>query len=221
LTKSSGVKRDVGRVKIKPIHSAFAAVLLGAAALWFGVSWESKRDGVESHSEPAREPPTPTSSITNAAPQQALPVSKSPPAVAPVVSPQPSAAPAAAPTIPAPERTGPVDELAELFAREPRASDASALEAKLAAPFRRPEVPAGLLASAICRATVCRVEARWSPDRAQGFLAGLMQLVAQPGGGPGQFDPKLAIAPEETAAADGSRAVTVYLRSPPRPAAEP
>lgn len=217
---ASGVKSDMGSVEIKPIHSAVAVVLLGAAVLWFAVSWDGKSGGVESHSEPAREPSTPTSPVASAASQQPLPVSKSPSAVAPTANPQRSAAQAARPTIPVPERTGPVDELAQLFAREPRASDASALEAKLAAPFRRPEVPAGLLASAICRTTVCRVEARWSPERAQGFLAALMQLVAPPGGEPGQFDPKLAIAPEDSATPGSSRAITVYLLCR-RPAAEP
>jgi hypothetical protein len=79
-----------------------------------------------------------------------------------------------------------------------------------------------LLQSALCRTTVCRVQAQWSPERAQGFLAALMQLVANPDGKPTELDPQIAIAPADSEAASGERAVTVYFkRLPPKPSAEP
>jgi hypothetical protein len=117
----------------------------------------------------------------------------------------------AEPKIPAPERSGPVDELKKRFTSEPRASASARVESAIEAHFRRPEVPAGLLESVLCRTTVCRVKTRWSPERAQGFLSATMLLVTEPAGDQAGFDPNVGISPEADPAPDGSRAIDVYV----------
>ncbi|HEX4351847.1 MAG TPA: hypothetical protein VHZ95_03015 [Polyangiales bacterium] len=120
----------------------------------------------------------------------------------------------------APGRSGPVDEWKQLFGSEPRASAAVGAESAIEAAFRRPEVPAGLMKSVMCRSTVCKIETRWSPDRAAGFMVALMQLVAPPQA-KATFDHELGISPEGEADADGSRAIDVYLKQLPASAADP
>jgi hypothetical protein len=207
-------------MQIRPSRWVFAAVLMSVVLLWFAVSWRSTAAHVESHREPpSRTPMTPTS-IAHEAPRPTE-TPKAPTASTPQTSAPASATASPGATIPPPQRTGPVEELARAFATEPRASDASGIESRVAVPFQRADVPAGLLQSVLCRTTVCRVEASWSPERAQGFLAALMQLAAQPNGQPTEFDPQLAIAPAERASQGGSLAVTVYLRRATGPTAEP
>jgi hypothetical protein len=111
----------------------------------------------------------------------------------------------------APQRSGPVDALQQAFASEPRASSAVSAESAIEASFRRAEVPRTLLKSVLCRSTVCKVETRWSPERASGFMVAFMQLVVQPQE-QHTFDHELGVAPEGEPDADGSRAVTVYVK---------
>lgn len=120
-----------------------------------------------------------------------------------------------------PERSGPVDDYKQKFASEPRASGGARLEATIEAQFRRPEVPADVLKSAICRTTVCRIETRWSPDSAQGFLSAVMRLVMDPSGTPTAFAQEVAIEPEGEPGPDGRRAINVYVKRAETPAAPP
>ena len=69
-----------------------------------------------------------------------------------------------------------------------------------------------LLRSVLCRTSVCRIQTRWSPARAQGFMSALMQLVTAGTQDQSMFDNRIAISPEVETAADGSRAVEVYVR---------
>jgi hypothetical protein len=113
--------------------------------------------------------------------------------------------------IQAPKRSGPVDELAQQFEDEARGSAARSVEAKIEGPFRRPEVPPGVLESVVCHTTVCRIRSRWSPDHAQGFMSAIMQTVRQREAGELIFDAQLGVTPDEPNRPDGSRDVTVYL----------
>lgn len=213
-------KRNVG---------ALIALVGGALLLWFALRWDASSAPPEPAPDPeasAREAPSAPNSIVRDEPRAAqVPAPATAPSAASPSQPnaqQPALLDRPGQTIPPPQRTGPVDELAALFAKEPRASDASAIESRVAASFRRPGVPAGLLQSALCRTSVCRVQAQWSPEGAQGFLAAVMQLVANPNGDPTEFDPQIAIAPADSEGASAERAVTVYFkRLPPKPSAEP
>jgi hypothetical protein len=220
-------------VRVTRNRWVIVAVVSGLALVWFAVSWEPGTRSVKPEPElPSVQEPAPAG--RNAAPAQTAP--NAPPTRAPgePASTTPNAEPTPLPNqehnansaakIRAPERSGPVDELKQLFGSEPRASGATSIESTIEAPFRRPEVPAGLFKSVICRTTVCKVETRWSPDGAQGFLAAVMRLVMAPTGERGAFEQNLGISPEGEAGPDGSRAIDVYLkRSAPatQPAAEP
>src|SRR4029077_6804040 len=99
------------------------------------------------------------------------------------------------------------------FASEHRDSAAANAESAIEAAFRRPEFPAGLLKSVRWRASVCKVETRWTPARAIGFMGAFMHLVASTDGEPPpQFDHDLAIAPAAAPDRDGSLAIDVYLQ---------
>jgi hypothetical protein len=195
------------------------AVAFGVALIWFAVSWQPSRTAEEPEPEPSNPlvlapagRPAPAAPAAPTAPAAHVP--EAPASAAPTTEPTPSTEPSADPNprIRTPERSGPVDELKQLFGSEPRASGAASVEATIEAPFRRPEVPAGLLKSVICRTTVCKVETRWTPAGAQGFMASVMRLVMPPTGEPAAIDRNLGISPEGEASPDGSRAIDVYLR---------
>jgi hypothetical protein len=211
-------KRNVG---------ALIALVGGALLLWFALRWDAKSAAPQPAQETetsASEPSAVPDSIAHEEPRATAvpaPVAPTPASTSQAKAQQPTSVAAPGQGIPPPQRTGPVDELAALFAKEPRASDASAIESLVTASFQRPGVPPGLLQSALCRTSVCRVQTQWSPERAQGFLAAVMQLVARPNGDPTDFDPHVAIEPAEASAAAGDRAVTVYLRRLAEPSAEP
>ena len=111
-----------------------------------------------------------------------------------------------------PQRSGPIAELKALYGSEPRASASAQIESAIEAQFRRPEVPPGLLKSVVCRTTVCRIETRWTPERAEGFMSALMHMATEPAGEQAHFDNQIAIAPEEPDAVSGIRVVDVYAR---------
>jgi hypothetical protein len=114
--------------------------------------------------------------------------------------------------IPAPERTGPVDARKAAFASEPRDSNATEPETVIQAAFRRPEAN-GLLKGVLCRSSVCKVETRWTPARAAGFMGAFMNLVASSDGAPSRnFDSEIAISPEGAPDTNGERAIDVYLK---------
>jgi hypothetical protein len=204
--------------RVKRGHWIVAVVALGAALMWFAAA--QSNSGQLGPVETG--PETPSSAATT-------PVAREPAEPEPAAEPEPEApgtpaAPSAQPASPseqptqpapsgptAPQRSGPVDALQQAFASEPRASSAVSAESAIEASFRRAEVPRTLLKSVLCRSTVCKVETRWSPERASGFMVAFMQLVVQPQE-QHTFDHDLGVAPEGEPDADGSRAVTVYVK---------
>lgn len=155
-------------------------------------------------------------------PDPALPSTPAP-AAAPGEQPEPAAEeqPTPPPTtpLPPPEKTGPVDELKARFTSEPRDSSAGTFEKRIEAAFKSKDVPAALFKSVLCRQTVCRVETRWTPDRAIGFMSGFTRLLMIPPGSqqPRLFDSNLAISPEGDPDASGERPVDVYIARLPPP----
>jgi hypothetical protein len=87
------------------------------------------------------------------------------------------------------------------------------LEKEIEAAFTSSDVPTELLHAVQCRKTVCRVETRWAPERAIGFMAAFTRLLMIPPGSAASrtFDSNLGIAPEGTPDANGVRAVDVYV----------
>jgi hypothetical protein len=194
-------------------------VALGAILVWLAITWSpvERQGGVEAPlPSPTAEAPAPRPAATAPSTPAAPPRQPAPPAPEP---PQPSAAatPEAQPSnkttpLPPPQRSGRVDELEKRFRTEPRDSAAPSAESAIEASFRRPEVPPGLLKSVQCRATVCRVETRWTSERAVGFMAAFMNLVLpKEGQPPPPFSQNLAISPADKPDADGSLAVDVYV----------
>jgi hypothetical protein len=155
--------------------------------------------------EPTEEPHEPAEPPANAPSAEPAPPPQAPPAE--------QAAPTAADQIPAPERTGPVEELKAAFESEPRDSNATEAESAIQAAFRRPEVPSGLVKSVLCRTSVCKVETRWTPAGAAGFMGAFMNLVASPEGASNRmFGPEIAVAPEGAPDTNGERSIDVYLK---------
>jgi outer membrane biosynthesis protein TonB len=195
------------------------ALVCGAAAIWWAMLWEpAAQDAEEPVAEaPVAEPaPAPAAVPTPPSPTPSAEAPAAPPANAPSADPPASptqqAAPAPEEQIPAPERTGPVDALKAAFASEPRDSKAVEPETAIQAAFRRPDAN-GLLKSVLCRSSVCKVETRWTPARAAGFMGAFMNLVASPDGTPShQFDHEIAISPEGAADTNSERAIDVYLK---------
>jgi hypothetical protein len=210
-------------VPVTRTHWLAIAVALVVALIWFAVGWPQQQaervvdPGSEQASPSPPQPAVHDVPPTSAAPEARRAVEPTEPAATPGsetarTPDEPATNTTPRSNIRSPERTGPVDELTRLFASEPRSSGAANVEALIEAPFRRPEIPAGLLKSASCRSTVCKVETRWSPEGAQGFLSAVMRLVASPDGQPAAFDHNLAISPEGEASPDGSRAINVFLK---------
>jgi hypothetical protein len=203
---------------------AVVAVVLTAALLWIVTGWPTRNQG--SHrSDEADDALAPPAAAEPAAPTERAPAASiAQPGVAPSAPAAPTAPAApAAPAdpepepqvadLPAPEQTGPVDELKALFASEPRDSAAGSFEKQIEAAFRGSEIPPGLLKSVLCHNTVCRVETRWNPESAIGFMAAFTRLMMAPDGRPaGLFDSGLAVSPEGEPDAHGTRAVDVYLK---------
>lgn len=201
------------------------ALIVGAAAIWWAAlggptpEAEELADAASETDQPAAAPTAPTDT-----PPSEPTAPAAPPANGPSADPAPAAAlaetpppPQPTPTpeeqIPAPERTGPVDELKAAFESEPRDSNATDPESAIQAAFHRPEVPSGLVKSVLCRSSVCKVETRWTPAGAAGFMGALMSLVASPEGAANRkFEPEIAVAPEGAPDANGQRSIDVYLK---------
>jgi hypothetical protein len=204
-------------------------LVLGAAAIWWAVLWGPAEPDAEELAatapvadQPAAAPTPPASPRPHEPTEPHMPIEPTaPPDNAPSADPAPSpqappaqrAAPAAADQIPPPERTGPVEELKAAFESEPRDSNASEPETVIQAAFRRPEVPSGLVKSVLCRTSVCKVETRWTPAGAAGFMGAFMTLVAAPEGASNRkFGPEIAVAPEGAPDANGELSIDVYLK---------
>jgi cytoskeletal protein RodZ len=207
---------------VKRNHVLLLVVALGAVVVWVATSWSPiEHDGAEAPAplptaEQAEPPPAapPLSTPTTPSNQPAAPTPEAPQPTAATPTPTaPAEEPSNKPTpLPPPQRSGRVDELEKRFNTEHRDSAAPTAESAVEASFRRPEVQPGLLKSVQCRASVCKVETRWTTERAVGFMAAFMDLVLpKQGQEPPPFKQDLAIAPAEKPDADGSLAVDVYV----------
>jgi len=195
-------------------YLAVVCVLTALVLVWWAVATDSPIPVAEQ--APPSAPAESSASSATAPPRVAEPEASSaaaPPGGKPQPRTQTETQGEEEATVPVPERTGPVAELEQRYASEPRASGSARIESIIDAQFRRPEVRAGLLQSVLCRTSVCRIETRWSPARAEGFMSALMQLVTQPSGPQEGFDPQIAIAPDTEVSADGTRAITVYVQT--------
>ncbi|HKP62172.1 MAG TPA: hypothetical protein VJV78_35815 [Polyangiales bacterium] len=203
--------------------------VVGAAVVWWVATLDPGAEPDDAGPEPAAAATSSEAPVAPPAapsPAPAAPAEPAPPA-SPAANTEATAKPSAEPQpspeveIPVPPRSGPVEELQRLFEREPRASSGARFEAAIEEKFRRPEVKAGLLKSVMCRTTVCRIETRWSPERAEGFMGALMFTVADPSGAPTMFESTLAISPEASVGPDGTHAIEVYVKiaAPSAPAA--
>jgi hypothetical protein len=190
----------------------------GAVVLVGIVLWIVSRDAPRATEEPLSDESS--AAAAPESPREPVPVAEPGPAAAEreeEATPEGEAAPAApsqAPAtpqppddlaaMPAPERSGPVAELTRAFAEEPRDSAAQSLESRIESEFRKSDVAPGLLKSVLCRESVCRVEVRWTPERAVAFMSAFTRLSAD-------FEPEIAIDPRGAATAGEELQVDVYL----------
>jgi hypothetical protein len=130
------------------------------------------------------------------------------PAVAPAELPR--TAPPAATATP-PQKEGPVEELAERFAHEPRDSDAASVEANVQAVFLALHMRPDMLKSVLCRESLCRLELRWRPERSLDYMTVMTRLTLE-------LAAPFAIRPAEQADPDGALPLEVYW---PRKSAKP
>ncbi len=205
--RCAGVNRNV------LIVLALAAT---AAALWFVTSL-SVSSGRPPASQPSADAEPPTGAQPEEAPVQPKPAEPATqPTATTAAAPRPAPPPPA--KLPPPEKTGPADELKARYASDRRDASAGELEKEISAAFVSADVPASLLHSVSCRATVCRVETRWAPDRGIGFMSAFTRLlmIAPDDPTPRLFDTNLGISPEGAPDAVGVRAVDVYLARLPQ-----
>jgi hypothetical protein len=108
-----------------------------------------------------------------------------------------------------PVRAGPLDELKHAFETEPRASTARDLELRVEAELKKPDIPAGLFRSVLCRSSVCRIQMRWRPERVAGYNIALVRMLHIFGMGVGA-DPA---APDK----DNEVELDMYMKRAPEP----
>jgi hypothetical protein len=204
-----GYNANMGRIA----WIAGAVLLLGALS-WFALL-QGPPPTDDAPAEPARPGDAQPAPVANAAPQ--TPAQPQPPSQRPATEQTPApatraaeASPATPPPgpLPAPKPEGPITELKQRFKTEPRQSSASEFEAAIQREFAMPNIPAGLLKSAQCRTSVCRIELRWRADRAEGYMGALMRSYLA-------LNMKsLATEPLGELDTDGSSRVDVYFGSP-------
>ena len=204
------------------MRNVWIAIVAGAAAagLWLLVTVDpyGDRPPAPAGASPmpagaaADEPAEPEPAPVAAAPVAAVPKAPEPAAPAQQEAPKPTLA-----KLPPPEKTGPVDALKARFDAEPRESAARTIEKQIEAAFDSTDVPVGLLENVICHSTVCRVRARWRPDRAIGFMSAFTRLLmVLPGGSvPRTFDSNLGILPIGTGEGDEHPLEVYIARLPP------
>jgi hypothetical protein len=110
-----------------------------------------------------------------------------------------------------PVRAGPLEELKHAFETEPRASAARELELRVEAELTKPDIPAGMYRSVLCRSTVCRIQMRWRPERLNAYNVALVRMLHIFGMGVGT-DP----GPPDK---DGEVDIDVYMKRVAVPAA--
>lgn len=146
-----------------------------------------------------------------AAPRQREKTANSPSAStepAPINTPEPEATRSDSPTqvaqVAAPQKQGPVEELAQRFAGESRDSSSPSADERVKSAFDDPAIPDDTLRTVECRRSVCRAELRWSPERDAAYVLGLTRAV-------GSFEAPLGINEAGPADADGLRPLVVYF----------
>jgi len=199
------------------------AVALTAALLWVVTVWKTRDDGdhradeLEVELAPGAAPQPEAPAAPAPSPTVAAPVEPAAPSDVTRTEPTPAPGDPSQPPdetqLPPPEKSGPVDELKQQFASEPRDSGATVFEKQIETAFKSSDVPPQLLGSVLCHRTVCRVQTRWTPARAMGFMAAFTRLMMGPDGRPsGTFDGGIAVSPEGEADQHGELAVDVYLK---------
>jgi pyruvate/2-oxoglutarate dehydrogenase complex dihydrolipoamide acyltransferase (E2) component len=188
---------------------ALGAFLLVGALLWLVTEWPAARDEVSAPvavdvpapaapappPPPAAESPTPTAV---AAPEPAAEEPAEPAAAAP---------PAQVRALPEliPGDQGPVAEYRKLFESEPRDSSANQIESDLRAAFPASDGAPDLIKSVLCRQTLCRIEMRWSQDRARAYIVGFSRLQKK-------IQIPVALSPVGAKNPDGGQLVEVYMK---------
>jgi hypothetical protein len=189
------------------------ALLFVVAGLWWAAATSGDRSNRESAisetpgtvaAPPATTQPEQTPSKPSVQPSEPPPTAATvPTSEAPALQPQAAAdVPPTAP-VPPPEAQGPVDRLKQQFASEPRDSAAAAIESRAQAAFRDPAIPPGVLASVLCRKTICKFEIRWTEDHNTAYMLGLSRLLPD-------LSTDLAITPAGPRDATGAIPVEVY-----------
>jgi hypothetical protein len=210
------------------MHWTLAIVFAATALAWLMLTWGDSEevgwsDPEEVGPEPERAPQAPREGEDQVAqppsPSEAKPAPSDPSAQTALHADE-ELAPNAPPRIPVPARSGPVEELKRAFETEPRVSSSFNSEKKIAAHFDRSEVRPGLVKSIQCRTSVCRLETRWSPENAEGFMSGLMHLVTD-AHEHDRFDAELGIAPQGEQTRDGSQEIEVFVKRVAGPASQP
>lgn len=199
------------------------ALLCVVAGLWWAAATSGDPSSPASAPAISETQATPAAPPTTAQPEPALskpshPSPEAPPTAATVPTseapaPQPRAAtdvPEVAP-VPPPEPQGPIERLKQQFASEPRDSGAGAIESRVKAAFGDPAIPPGLLASVLCRKTVCKFEIHWTEDHNTAYMLGLTRLLPE-------LSTDFAITPAGPRDGTGTIPVEVYWgRKPPAP----
>jgi hypothetical protein len=124
----------------------------------------------------------------------------------------PPEAPASAPPEAVPdvfdEVRGPLDELRRRFEHEPRDSAASDAESTIRAAFAPEQAHGELLRSVLCRATICRIELRWTASKLGNYVAAMGRLSVS-------FAPDFASTAAGPGAAEQDRSAELYVERKP------
>jgi hypothetical protein len=106
---------------------------------------------------------------------------------------------------PPPRPEGPIAELKQAFETEPRDSAAADVESAVQRAVRELGLTPSLFTSVLCRATVCRLQLRWQPERATQYAMLMTRFVDEFQGHP-------AVEPGASADPEGTLPLDVYWR---------
>jgi hypothetical protein len=212
---------------------------LAVVCIWLMVTWEpvsrQTQDSPASEPMPAAEapPPPPTAAAqppaapvapaTNAAPVRQLDEPPMQPETEISAGDEPSSMKLEMipdqkidpQNLPAPRKSGPIVELQQQFESGARDSSSSALESTVESAFKIPTVPEGLFDSVVCHAEVCRIRARWTPQRASGFLFAITELATKSADAEGKtpmFARNYGFGEPSERNSNGEQVLEVYVR---------
>lgn len=197
---------------------AVLMVIVAGAALWLIMAWpsapapEARRiESPEAGAQAVAPSPPPMAAASAQAGSEAAPTPT--PTSAPPTA--PAAPPPVAPSRELPELIqgdqGPVAEYRRIFRSEPRSSSAGELEDQIRSAFPAADGAPDMFKSVLCRATICRIEMRWSQDRRRAWMIGLSRLGREPYENAG-FQTPLALSPIDAPNKAGTRLVEVYMK---------